>query len=125
MQSWSQKGLNMNAIMIMKGTKYDSNLSLKTDHISYMMYHTYIIYDSNPFKKGLTMIAIIEILFSRDLSRNHSHVTRKRILKLQSYTVRFRIEIAYIIPRSSFFIIAIIYGPSHKNYCNHKWPSPI
>ena len=42
------------------------------------------------------MIAIFEILFSRDSSRNHYHVTRGRFSRLQSYMVPFLQIIAII-----------------------------
>ena len=47
------------------------------------------IYDCNLFQKGPNMIAVIENLFSRDSSRNHSHVTVGKFLILQSYLVLF------------------------------------
>ena len=45
------------------------------------------IYDCNPIQKGPNMIAKIENLFSRDLSRNHSYVTLGQFSTLQSYLV--------------------------------------
>ena len=62
LQSWSQKGLNMLEI---------SNLNRT-------------IYACNRFQKGPNMRAIIEVLFSRDSSRNHSHVPVGRFLTLQA-----------------------------------------
>ena len=59
------------------------------------------------------MIAMIENLFWRDSSRNHSHVTLERFSTLQSYLVLFVGK------------IAIIFGPRYKNYCNHNWSTPI
>ena len=57
------------------------------------------VYDCNPFQKGPNMIAIIEILFSCDLSRNHSHMshdmTQGRISTLQSYLVLFEKDCIY------------------------------
>ena len=42
------------------------------------------------------MLAIIENLFSRDSSRNHSHVTLGRFSRLQAYLVRFGRDCKYI-----------------------------
>ena len=44
---------------------------------------------------------------------------------LQSYLVRFLTNISIIFsPHNTLYyvtVIAIIFGPYHKNYCNHKW----
>ena len=53
------------------------------------------VYDCNPFQKGPNMIAIIEILFSCDLSRNLSHMSQGRISTLQSYLVLFEKDCIY------------------------------
>ena len=45
------------------------------------------IYACNLFQQGPNMLAIIKILFSRDSSRNHSHVTLERFPTLQAYLV--------------------------------------
>ena len=47
------------------------------------------IYDCDALQKGPNKLAIIENLFLRDLSRNHSHVILGRISTLQSYLVLF------------------------------------
>ena len=93
------------------------------------------IYDCNPFQKGPNMTAIIEILFSRDSSRNYSHVIQGRISTLQSILVLFQKDCNFIQSESAFRLqsylvpflikIAIIFGPHHENYCNHKWSTPI
>ena len=87
------------------------------------------IYDCNAFQKGPNMIAIIEILFSRDSSRNHSHVIRGRISTLQSYLVLFEKDCNHIWSVSELrlqtylvafiIIIAIIFGPLCNEDCNH------
>ena len=58
------------------------------------------IYDCNLFQNGPNMIAMIEILFFSDSSRNHSHVTLGQFSTLQSYLV-----------------------PIGKD-CNHMWSDP-
>ena len=77
------------------------------------------------------MIAIIEILFSPDSSRNHSHVTRGQISTLQSYLVLFvrdcnhiwsdselRLQ-SYLVP--IMISIAVLFGPFFDQDCNHIW----
>ena len=118
-------GLNKSAIIRMKGTKYDCN----------------------PFQFRSNMSAMIEKFFSRDWSRNHSHVGLGRFLRLQSYKVPIILKIvllfspkwnwdcihirsqsfpwlqSYFIPFERMF--AVIFSLHHKNYCNHKWSTPI
>ena len=100
LQSWAQKGLDMIAMSVLNRTTYDCNLC----------------------QKGHNMIAIIENLFWRDSSRNHSHVTPGRFSTLQFCPFWKRLQ-SYLVP---FLVnIEIIFGPYHKNYCNHKWSTPI
>ena len=54
------------------------------------------IYECNLFQKGPNMIAIIETLFSRHLSRNHSDVTQGKFSTLQSYLVLFERDCNHI-----------------------------
>ena len=73
------------------------------------------------------MLAIIENLFSRDSSRNHSHLTLGRFSTLQAYLVtkfwspsELRLQ-AYLV---TFVIkIASIFGPLCNEDCNHIWSS--
>ena len=77
------------------------------------------IYDCDPFQKGANMIAIIEILFSRDSSGNHNHVTRGRISTLQSYLVLFEKDCNHIwsvleLRLQSYLLL-------FEKDCNHIW----
>ena len=77
------------------------------------------------------MTAIIEILFWRDSSRNHSHVTLARFLRLQSYFVFIRKDCNHIWSVWDMWLqtylapfvakIAIIFGPFCDQDCNHIW----
>ena len=65
----------MTAMLVIIGTKYNCNL----------------------FQNGPNMIAMIENLYSRDTSRNHSHETNGRISTLQSYYVLFKNDCNHIL----------------------------
>ena len=77
------------------------------------------------------MTANIEILFLRDSTKNHSHMTLARFLRFQSYLVPIGRECNHIWSVSEFTLqsylvlfvkkIAIIIDPHHNNYCNHIW----
>ena len=97
---------NIVAIIFITGTNYDCNVDNKGDLI-WMQYQfprglnmlaishpKRNIYACNLFHKGPNKLAIIENLFSRDSSRNHSHVILGRFSTLQAYIVRFGFEIA-------------------------------
>ena len=89
---------------------------------------------ANFFQQGQNMLAIIKVLFSRDASRNQSHVTLGRFPTLQAYLVPIERDCkhiwsvsdlrlqAYLVP----FVtkIASIFGPCHINYCNHMCSFP-
>ena len=81
------------------------------------------------------MLAMIEIWFSRESSRNHNHVILGQISTLQAYLIRFgryckhkrsaldlRLQ-AYGVPSETE--IANIFGPYHKHYFKHMWSIPI
>ena len=87
----------MNAIFINKGLNMIAILVQKRN-----------IYDCNLFQLGPNMIAMVEF-FSRDSSRNHSHVTVGRISTLQ----------AYLVPIERGFKIARIFGPHCDHDCRH------
>ena len=95
-------------------------------------------YDCNRFQKGRHMIAIIKNLFTRDLSKNHSHKTLRWFSTLQSFfvpietdcnhKVQFAIHIATIygpLIKQDCNHGSPFFGPRHKNFCNYKWSSPI
>ena len=88
-------------------------------------------YDCNLLHKGPNMTTVIEILFSRDLFRNHSHVTLGRISTLRSYLVLFERDCNHIwsvsLPSLQSYLvhfvmkIAIIFSPYCYCHCNHIW----
>ena len=82
MQSQFQRGLNMLAISNPKRTIYACNL----------------------FQLGPHMLAIIENLFSRDSSRNHSHVILERFSTLQAYVVPNKQDCKHIWSADWFWI---------------------
>ena len=123
-------------------TKYDCNLGHKIRMQSRLERRLNMltisipnrtIYDCNPFQKEPNMIAIIEILFSRDWSRNHSHVTRGRIPILQSYLVFFEKDCNHVWSDSElrlqlylvryFIKITLILRTRFDHHCNHIWSS--
>ena len=71
------------------------------------------------------MIAIMENLCSRDSSSNHSHVTLGQFSTLQSYVVRFGIEIPIIFGllgnEDCIHISLILLGPYFDHHCYHIW----
>ena len=69
--------LHIIAMIFMTGTKYACNFDNKGDLI-WMQYQ---------FRRGLNMLAINEYLFSRNSSRNHSHVILGRFSTLLAYLV--------------------------------------
>ena len=114
----------MIAINFMIETKYECNVNYYYQiwlqwysewgpNMNAISIPNWTIYDCNIFQKEPNMIAMIQNLFSRDSSRNHVHVTLAKFPILQSYLVHFVIK------------IVIIFFPYHKNYCNHKWSTPI
>ena len=104
------------------------------------------IYDCNPFQSGPNMIAILEIMLESRDYYFRTNLAKIKFQCLQSYlvpiwkdcnriwpTFDFSLQ-SYLVPFSlklqSFcapmvILIAIIYGPLYKNYCNYKWSSPI
>ena len=106
------KNPNMNAILIIKRTKYDCNYSSESDYIWLQCLSKKTWYENHESE-----------FFS------HSHVILRRNIAiifgpfwktLQSYIVRFRSEIALIL--GDFLIkIAIILSPHNNCHCNHIW----
>ena len=144
LQWWTKWGPNMNAIFITKGTKCDCNLKYETDHKCLQSYSIGTKYTSN-------IENLFSRNWSRNQSRARASRTISVIasifgpfwIGLQLYMVRFVLEIAsilcllwnwdrihimypllfslqaYLVP--VWTTIASIFGPHHKNYCNHKW----
>ena len=72
----------MIAIIFVMGTKYDCNDDRNMNAILKGPNMNAIL-----IKKGPNMIEMIENLFTRDLFKNHSHVTLGQFSTLQSYLV--------------------------------------
>ena len=92
LQSWSQKGPNMNAISVLKGTRYDCNLIQKAPNMIAMSKIVVTIIFGRISRKEISIIAAIFGPFSK---------------RLQSYLVRIEVEIAFIL------------GPHRDHHCNH------
>ena len=96
---------------------------------------TRAIYDCNLFQKRRNMIATSElVLKSRDYDF-WTNLAKTNFRSLQSYLVLFEKDCNHIqydseLSSQSYLVpfmmkIALILGSHHKNYCNHKWSSPI
>ena len=122
LQSKLRWGPNMIAILITNGTKYDCNDNHNGDHIWLQ---------SVPIKTKKTAIMFTWLKHEfRDC--NHIWSLMERIAIIYGVNCDNCIHIwfslwsrlqSYLVPRIT--IDAAIFGPLHKNYCNHIWSSPI
>ena len=120
LQWWSQWGHNMNAILIIKGSKYNCKLISETGHFRLQSFQIRTKYDCNVKNRLKIMwlwfldwscenkFSIIAIIFNPNWKR------------LQSYRVSFELVIA-IIFNPHLIINAIIFGSSCNEDCNHIW----